>query len=132
MYSSFPVSTYELVVSLGLCTLQSHVVPSRLRTTCNKASKFLLSPRKCRIFEVVLSFICMLLFGNTNLFLACIRITLYWLSIPYSQSLNYRLQKLMIVPSYMWHFQHKAPLVVRQPSTETYFYILREHRGVCF
>jgi hypothetical protein len=42
MYFSFPVSTYELVVSLGLCTLQSHVVPCRLRATCNKASKFLL------------------------------------------------------------------------------------------
>jgi len=44
VFLRFPVSIYELVVSLGLCTLQFHVVPSRLRTTCYKASRFLLSP----------------------------------------------------------------------------------------
>jgi len=53
------------------------------------------------------------------------------LCITQSQSLNCSLQKLMIVPSYMWQFQHKAPLVAIQPSAGTYFYILREHSGIC-
>jgi hypothetical protein len=59
-------------------------------------------PPSCRIFEVVLSFICMVLFGKLYLFLACIRIALYLLSIRNSQSMNYSLQTLMIVPSYEW------------------------------
>lgn len=109
------------VVSLGWCALQSHVVPCRLRTTCSKASNFCLPPPAVQNFRscIVVHLHAVV---RQDIFVSCLYQNYFVLAVDTQfTTLNYSLQKLMIVLSHMWQLQHKAPLVARQPSTENLF-----------